>query len=118
MQVWAELEGPQSPTLQQVCAAAAGGKASTQELFARLDDAGRAAGHERRITRLLEELPPGVLVVVASQGIDPELPRKLDKQRKACEDRRCASVWTNEQGRVLDALEERVREGCAFFTVT
>lgn len=83
-----------------------------------MDEAGRAAGHERRIARLLDELPQGVVVFVASQGVNPELPRKLDKQRKACEDRRCASVWSAGQGRLLEVLEGRARDGCVFVAVT
>lgn len=117
-QVWAELEGPKTPSLQEVCAAAAKGPAGTQAFLSKLDESARSVGHEKRIIRMLDELPKGVVVVVACQGVSPELPRKLDKQRKACEDRRCASVWTKEQGKVLLDLEGRARDGCAFFVVT
>ena len=117
-QVWAELEGPKCPTVQDVCAAASCGPLGVQALLHGMDAAGRAAGHERRITRLLDELPQGVMVFMASQGVNPELPRKLDKQRKACEDRRCASVWSAGQGRLLEALEGRARDGCVFVAVT
>lgn len=83
-----------------------------------MDKAARSAGHERRVTRLLEELPSGVMVFVASQGVNPELPRKLDKQRRACEDRRCASMWSVGQGVLLEALERRARDGCVLVAVT
>lgn len=116
--MWAELEGPKCPTVQEACAASTRGSAGVQTFLSGLDKAGQAAGHERRITRLLEELPPGVMVFVASQGVNPELSRKLDKQRKACEDRRCASVWSAGQGRLLEALEGRSRDGCFFVAVT
>lgn len=116
--LWAELEGPKCPTIQQVSAAAGGGVAKVTSFLAGMDAAGHAAGHERRVMRLLDELPPGVTVVVASQGVNPELPRKLDKQKKACEDRRCASVWSVEQGQLLEALEVRARDGCVFVAVT
>lgn len=104
--------------MQEVCSAALGGPASSDRFLAGVDAAGRAAEHESRITRLLDELPPGVMVFVASQGVNPDLPRKLDKQRKACQDRRCASVWSLEQGRLLEALEGRARDGCIFVAVT
>lgn len=117
-QVWAELEGPKCPTVQDVCAAANRGAPGVQAFLDGMDKVGREAGHERRITRLLDELPQGVMVFVASQGVKPELPRKLDKQRKACEDRRCASVWSAGQGRLLEALEGRARDGCLFVAVT
>lgn len=116
--LWAELEGPKCPTIQQVSAAAGGGVAKVTSFLAGMDAAGHAAGHESRVMRLLDDLPPGVTVIVASQGVNPELPRKLDKQKKACEDRRCASVWSVEQGRLLEALEVRAREGCVFVAVT
>ncbi|CAM9245899.1 unnamed protein product [Ectocarpus fasciculatus] len=116
--VWAELEGPKCPTVQDVCAAATRGSAGVQTFLAGMDEAGRAAGHEQRIVRLLDELPAGVMVLVASQGVNPELPRKLDKQRKACEDRRCASTWSAGQGSLLEALEGRARDGCVFAAVT
>lgn len=116
--MWAELEGPKPPTVQQVCAAASGGSAGVRAFLAGMDKAGRLAGHERRVTRLLDELPPGVMVFVASQGVNPELPRKLDNQRKACEDRRCASMWSAGQGMLLAALEGRARDGCVFVAVT
>ncbi|CAM9945837.1 unnamed protein product [Ectocarpus sp. 6 AP-2014] len=116
--VWAELEGPKCPTVKDVCAAATRGSAGVQTFLAGMDEAGRAAGHEQRIGRLLDELPSGVMVLVASQGVNPELPRKLDKQRKACEDRRCASTWSAGQGRLLEALEGRARDGCVFAAVT
>lgn len=99
-------------------AVAGGGSAKVKSFLAGMDAARRAAGHERRVLRLLNELPPGVTVVVASQGVNPELPRKLEKQRKACEDRRCASVWSVEQGRLLEALEAGARDGCVFVAVT
>lgn len=117
-QVWAELEGPKCPTIQEVCAAATRGSPGVQAFLDGMDKAVRAAGHERRIARLLDELPQGVMVFVASQGVNPELPRKLDKQRKACEDRRCASVWSAGQGRLLEALEGRARDGCVFVAAT
>ncbi len=117
-QVWAELEGPKCPTIQEACAAAGGGSAGVQAFLAGMDKAGRAAGHERRVARVLDGLPSGVMVFVVSQGVNPELPRKLDKQRKACEDRRCASVWSPGQGRLLEALESRARDGCVFVAVT
>lgn len=98
--------------------AASGGPAGTQAFLKGIDAAGRAAGHEERVSRLLRELPKGLLVVVVSQAVAPELARKLDKQRKACEDRRCASVWTLEQEQLLAALEGRSRSGCVFFAVT
>lgn len=104
--------------MQDVCAAANCGPVGVQALLHGMDTAGRAAGHERRIARLLDELPPGVMVFVASQGVNPELPRKLDKQRRACEDRRCASVWSAGQGRLLEALETRARDGCVLVAVT
>lgn len=116
--VWAELEGPKLPTVQQVSAAAARGSTGVQTFLAGMDAAGRKAGHEQRIARILDGLPPGVVVFVVSQGVNPELPRKLDKQRKACEDLRCASVWTAEQGELLEAIENRARDGCVFVTVT
>lgn len=118
LQVWAELEGPKLPTVQQVSAAAARGSTGVETFLTGMDAASRKAGHEQRIARLLDGLPPGVVVFVASQGVNPELPRKLDKQRKACEDRRCASVWNAEQGELLEALENRARDGCVFVTVT
>lgn len=117
-QVWAELEGPKCPTVHDVCAAANRGPPGVQAFLDGMDEAGRAAGHERRIARLLDELPPGMMVFVASQGVNPELPRKLDKQRRACEDRRCASVWSAGQGRLLEALEGRARDGCVLVAVT
>ncbi|CAM9745424.1 unnamed protein product [Scytosiphon promiscuus] len=116
--VWAELEGPKCPTIQQVCAAANKGSAGVRAFLDGMDKAGRSAGHERRVSRLLDELPPGVMVFVASQGVNPELPRKLDNQRKACEDRRCASMWSAGQGLLLTALEGRARDGCVFVAVT
>lgn len=116
--MWAELEGPKPPTVQAVCAAAARGSTGVQTFLTGMDAAGRKAGHEQRIARLLDGLPPGVVVFVVSQGVNPELPRKLDKQRKACEDRRCASVWNAEQGELLEALENRSRDGCVFVAVT
>lgn len=117
-QVWAELEGPKCPTIQEACTAAASGSAGVQTFLAGMDKAGRTAGHERRVARVLDGLPAGVMVFVVSQGVNPELPRKLDKQRKACEDRRCASVWSPGQGRLLEALESRARDGCVFVAVT
>lgn len=104
--------------MQEVCNAAAGGSSGINAFLAGMDDAGRSAGHERRISRLLDELPEGVVVFVTCQGVNPELPRKLDKQRKACEDRRCASMWSVGQGKLLAALESRARDGCIFVAVT
>lgn len=116
--MWAELEGPKCPTPQDVCAAAAAGSSGIRDFIAGVNEAGRSAGHERRILRLLEELPVGVVVFVACQGINPALPRKVDKQRKACKDRRCASVWSTAQGSLLEMLEDRARDGCFFVSVT
>lgn len=116
--MWAELEDPKCPTIQEACAAAAKGPSGVRDFIRDMDAASRSAGHEQRITRLLEKLPPDVVVFVVSQGVDPELPRKLDKQKKACNDRRCASVWSKAQGQLLEALECRARRGCALVTVT
>ncbi|CAM9481129.1 unnamed protein product, partial [Hapterophycus canaliculatus] len=60
--VWAELEGPKCPTVQQVCAAANGGLAGIRAFLAGMDKAGRSAGHARRGGRLLDGLPPGGMV--------------------------------------------------------
>lgn len=118
IKVWAELEGPKPPTVQEVCAAAARGFTGVQTFLNGLDAAGRKSGHEQRIARILDGLPPGVVVFVVSQGVNPELPRKLNNQRKACADRRCASVWNAEQEELLEALENRARDGCVFVAVT
>ncbi|CAM9249958.1 unnamed protein product [Choristocarpus tenellus] len=114
--VWADLEGPKMPTVQEASAAA--GEEKEHTIFmSKLDVAWAGAGHELRVLKILAGLPPNVLVIVVSQG-SVELPRKLERQRRACEDQRCASVWTETQQALLEALEGRARKGCVFFTVT
>ncbi|CAM9724926.1 unnamed protein product [Discosporangium mesarthrocarpum] len=118
--LWAELEGPTAPTLQALGAAAA--HPAKLKILDKLNTVGAAGvpgvgGHEGRVQRVLEGLPTGILVVVAAQGW-VVLPRKLERQKRACQDSRCASTWTEAQQGLLEALQGRAREGCVLFAVT